>query len=51
VTALGRQRLVALIHPDNAASERVAAKLGFRCEGEVQRPHGAMRLYAFAASG
>jgi RimJ/RimL family protein N-acetyltransferase len=48
VTALGRQRLIALIHPENAASERVAAKLGFRCEGDVQRPHGAMRLYAFA---
>jgi RimJ/RimL family protein N-acetyltransferase len=51
VTVLGRQRLVALIHPDNAASERVAGKLGFRCEGDVQRSHGSMRLYAFAASG
>jgi len=49
VTALGCQRLVALIHPENAASERVAAKLGLRCEGDVERPHGALRLYAFAA--
>jgi len=51
VTALGRQRLVAIIHPENAAAERVAAKLGFRLEGEVERPHGAMRLYAFTALG
>jgi RimJ/RimL family protein N-acetyltransferase len=49
VTTLGRRRLVALIHPANAASERVAARLGFRCEGEVQRPHGVLRLHAFAA--
>ena len=49
VTALERPRLVALIHPENAASERVAGKLGFRHERDVQRPHGAMRLYAFAA--
>lgn len=47
VTARGYRRLVALIHPQNAASERVAGKLGFHCEGEVQRPHGPMRLYAF----
>ena len=51
VTALGRRRLVALIHPENAASERVGAKLGFRCEGEVERPRGMMRLYAFAFPG
>ena len=51
VTALGRQRLVALIHPENAASERVAGKLGFRWEAEVQRPHGATRLYVFTTSG
>src|SRR5262249_28141585 len=49
VRVLERRRLVALIHPDNAASERVAAKLGFRHERDVQRPHGTMRLYAFAA--
>jgi len=44
VTALGCQRLVALIHPENAASERVAAKLDFRCEGGVRRRLGVMRL-------
>jgi ribosomal-protein-alanine N-acetyltransferase len=51
VTTLQRRRLVALIRSENAASERVASKLGFRCQGDVQRPHGAMRLYAFAAAG
>jgi len=51
LTTLRRQRLVALIHPENAASERGAAKLGFQLEGEVERPHGAMRLYAFTALG
>jgi ribosomal-protein-alanine N-acetyltransferase len=48
VTGLRCGRLMALIHPGNAASERVAAKLGFRCEGDVERPHGSLRLYAFA---
>jgi len=51
VTVLRLRRLVALIHPENAASERVAAKLGFRREGEVERPCGMMRLLAFMASG
>jgi RimJ/RimL family protein N-acetyltransferase len=50
VTALGCQRLVALIHPENAASERVAVKLGFRYERDVERSHGTMRLYAFTAA-
>jgi RimJ/RimL family protein N-acetyltransferase len=49
VSALGQRRLIALIDPDNAASERVAGKLGFRCEGEVPRPHGVLRVYGFAA--
>src|SRR5262249_18731072 len=48
VRALGCKRLIALIHPDNVASERVALKLGFRQEGEVERPHGWLRLYALA---
>lgn len=51
VAALGCKRLIALIHPENGASERVAVKLGFQCEGEVERPHGTLRLYAFAAAG
>jgi RimJ/RimL family protein N-acetyltransferase len=48
VRALGRKRLIALIHPDNAASERVVLKLGFRQEGEVERPRGRLRLYGVA---
>lgn len=49
VRVLGCRRLVALIHPGNHASSRVAAKLGFQLEAELQRPHGLMHLYAFAA--
>lgn len=50
VTALGCRRLVALIHPDNRASARVATKLGFHLETELRRLHGPMHLYAFAAA-
>lgn len=50
VTTLQCRRLVALIHPENHASARVAARLGFQLEAELQRPHGLMHLYAFAAS-
>jgi RimJ/RimL family protein N-acetyltransferase len=43
----GIERLIALIEPENAASERVAAKIGMRLEKEVVRPGGAVRkLYA-----
>lgn len=49
VTQHGCRRLVALIHPDNRASARVASKLGFRLESELHRSHGLMHLYAFAA--
>lgn len=49
VAQFGCKRLVALIHPDNRASARVAAKLGFRLESELHRPHGLMHLHAFAA--
>jgi RimJ/RimL family protein N-acetyltransferase len=51
VTRLRCERLIALIHPEKGASERVALKLGFRREGEVARPHGVLRLYAFTAAG
>lgn len=48
--ASGRQgltRLVALIEPGNAASERVATKVGMALEKQVVRPGGRlMRLYA-----
>ena len=33
----GKKRLVALIHPDNAASRRVAAKLGFVLAKRIRR--------------
>lgn len=45
---LDQPRLVALIDPENAASERVAQKAGFGFEREVARPDGkTKRLYAF----
>ncbi|HEX7555443.1 MAG TPA: GNAT family N-acetyltransferase [Leptolinea sp.] len=39
----GLSRLIALIEPENAASERVAVKAGMRLEKEVMRPDGAER--------
>jgi RimJ/RimL family protein N-acetyltransferase len=33
---LGRERVISLIHPDNAPSRRVAEKLGQRVEGETE---------------
>ncbi|WP_316194119.1 MULTISPECIES: GNAT family protein [unclassified Bradyrhizobium] len=33
---LGLHRAQALIHPDNAASRKLAEKLGFRCEGQLR---------------
>ncbi len=45
--ALGLTRLVALIDPANAASERVAVKLGMRWESDTVRPSGkVLRVYA-----
>lgn len=44
---LGLQRLISLIEPENAVSERVAIKVGMRLEKEVVRPGGrTMRVYA-----
>jgi len=37
------ERLIALIEPENAASERVAVKIGLRFEKEVIRPGGHKR--------
>ena len=49
--ALALTRLVALIHPDNAASLRVAEKAGFRFEREVTRDDGRrLLLHAWTAS-
>jgi len=41
----GKKRLVALIHPENAASRRVAEKLGFRFEKRVRRGDSERDLY------
>jgi len=44
---MGIGRLIALIEPQNGASERVAVKIGIRVEQEVIRPGGELRkLYA-----
>jgi ribosomal-protein-alanine N-acetyltransferase len=40
---MGISRLIALIEPENAASERVALKLGMGLEQEVVRPGGEVR--------
>jgi ribosomal-protein-alanine N-acetyltransferase len=46
-TRRGLTRLIALIEPGNAASERVARKIGMRLEREIVRPGGSVRrLYA-----
>ena len=37
------ERLIALIEPENAASERVARKVGMHFDREVERPGGARR--------
>jgi ribosomal-protein-alanine N-acetyltransferase len=43
---MGIGRLIALIEPENAASERVALKLGMRLEQAILRPGGARQVYA-----
>lgn len=48
LTSLARDRLVALIHPENRPSARVAEKLGFRFDRSVERPHGTMHLHVAA---
>jgi ribosomal-protein-alanine N-acetyltransferase len=42
-TQMGIQRLIALIEPGNAASERVAVKVGMHFEKEIIRPGGHLR--------
>jgi len=47
---LGVTRLIALIHPGNVASVRVAEKIGMRFEREVVRPSGTVRqIYSWEA--
>jgi ribosomal-protein-alanine N-acetyltransferase len=44
---LGLKRIIALIDPENAASERVAEKVGLHFEKDVVRPEGeTRRVYA-----
>jgi RimJ/RimL family protein N-acetyltransferase len=43
---LGHSRLVAIIHPDNVASQRVAEKIGLGLEKEFERHGRRKRLYA-----
>ncbi|MCK9875549.1 GNAT family N-acetyltransferase [Frankia sp. Ag45/Mut15] len=46
-TALGRDRLISIIHPENRASIRVAEKLGLRlAEGPVDRSGEPRNIYA-----
>jgi RimJ/RimL family protein N-acetyltransferase len=53
LVTLGRPRVLAIIHPDNMPSKRVAARLGMRHEGTVtgaqlghRLPHIVVDLYA-----
>lgn len=47
---LGLARLVSLIDPAHAVSERVARKIGMKFEADTVRPSGkTMRVYAIAA--
>lgn len=47
---LGLDRVVAVIHPDNVASRRVAERIGMRYEGEVPyKQFGMVQLYGIAA--
>lgn len=47
---MGIGRVIALIDPGNASSERVALRIGMQFEREVVRPGGALRkLYAIEA--
>ncbi len=49
-TVLELERIVALIEPDNRASQRVAEKIGMTHEQDVVRPNGAVRrLYVLHA--
>lgn len=41
--SMGLSRLISLIEPENAASERVATKVGMTFEKEIVRPGGAIR--------
>ena len=46
---LGPERVIHLIHPENAASIAVAAKLGARFERQIEIAGGPVAIYASAA--
>jgi ribosomal-protein-alanine N-acetyltransferase len=49
--SLGLKKVIALVEPENEASERVTIKAGMKLEKEVIRPDGAIRrLYTAEAS-
>lgn len=41
--SLGTKRLIALIHPENKASAKVARKIGMRYEKQLSRPNNEVR--------
>jgi RimJ/RimL family protein N-acetyltransferase len=43
---LGLRRLIAIIHPDNVPSQRVAEKIGLRAERELTYKDVPIRIYA-----
>lgn len=43
--SLGLERLIAIIHPDNVASQRVAEHIGLTLEKEIDRHSGRKRIY------
>ena len=49
--ALGHQRVVAIIHPDNHASIRVISKIGMHFERSIEWEPERVNLYCTAASG
>ena len=46
---MGWTRIISCIAPENAASIRVATRLGAVCEGDVAFPYGTARLYRHRA--
>lgn len=45
---LGRRRVISLVRPANAASARVAAKIGMRPEGEIELLGAPAQVHAYA---
>jgi RimJ/RimL family protein N-acetyltransferase len=49
--ALGLEEIVSIIHPDNAASRRVAEKLGLRPGRETRHPRTRQRVIVYVTAG